>query len=577
MKRTIKILLGIIIGLAMIVFVVLLLLINRKDNQYEKYLSLGDKYLKEMNYEDAIVAYTEAINIMPNSEDAYIQLSDVYVENQDYQNARKVLEDYEVRLPEIPEEEQAQEAISQQQERIAQKEEVDINAPKEEESVAKGKEGNKKTDVIAIAEQTLGMEYCGGKQFERSFEKTVGAYGETVIISPIDKNNIISAVNKDFDGDGKDEILVIVRNYHAKPVDVFYYNTFSFCMLEKTEKSWIRQDQVELIGDHELGAYNVGSVPKELDFFLKEIDGSLNIYYEGHQLAQYFADGYGWELFWYSYENNRFIKKSEPVSTGGSDIDPFLYMDPEMAAFNEEYRKDVQEFKENVEKTGVNIDKIDMEYPIMDVDSDTIKICSIECTAQFDSQEIMVWRNDASSKEISGITEIVTDYANQKNTQKNIEYKKIYKSFLETSDKMYFVLIDIDTSGVPELIISEDKNCHNGEVYTVENGNVKFVDSITNKNITDGVRYNPSASGLVLANGGSGSVGESLWQMSEVGMLESHAVLFINDSEPTYQYNYVDCTEEEYNKYYNEYFAENKVEYSKMMENTNPNRNAVLS
>lgn len=57
----------------------------------EKQLTLGAKYLNELDYEQAIVAYRTAIEIDPKSTDAYIGLADAYVGLQDYDEALAVL------------------------------------------------------------------------------------------------------------------------------------------------------------------------------------------------------------------------------------------------------------------------------------------------------------------------------------------------------------------------------------------------------------------------------------------------------------------------------------------------------
>ncbi len=46
---------------------------ERWQEQYD----LGMKYLEEQNYEEAIVAFTGAIEIDPNQPDTYIALSDI--------------------------------------------------------------------------------------------------------------------------------------------------------------------------------------------------------------------------------------------------------------------------------------------------------------------------------------------------------------------------------------------------------------------------------------------------------------------------------------------------------------------
>ena len=54
--------------------------------------SLGDRYLSELEYEQAIVAYETAIDIDPKAENAYIGLADAYIGLDDYESALKALE-----------------------------------------------------------------------------------------------------------------------------------------------------------------------------------------------------------------------------------------------------------------------------------------------------------------------------------------------------------------------------------------------------------------------------------------------------------------------------------------------------
>lgn len=54
-------------------------------------LSLGNRYLDEMEYEQAIAAFEEAIEIAPKNPDPYIALAEVYMEMGDYDKAIDVL------------------------------------------------------------------------------------------------------------------------------------------------------------------------------------------------------------------------------------------------------------------------------------------------------------------------------------------------------------------------------------------------------------------------------------------------------------------------------------------------------
>ena len=61
---------------------------DRWQEQYD----LGLRYLEEENYEEAVVAFTAAIEIDPKQADAYLDLADVYVLQGDYEAALTLLQ-----------------------------------------------------------------------------------------------------------------------------------------------------------------------------------------------------------------------------------------------------------------------------------------------------------------------------------------------------------------------------------------------------------------------------------------------------------------------------------------------------
>ena len=61
--------------------------------QYGRQLSLGQRYLNELDYENAIAAYKAAIDIDPRNPDAYQALADVYVAMDDYDSACEILQE----------------------------------------------------------------------------------------------------------------------------------------------------------------------------------------------------------------------------------------------------------------------------------------------------------------------------------------------------------------------------------------------------------------------------------------------------------------------------------------------------
>ena len=60
--------------------------------KWQEQYDLGQQYLLEENYEEAIVAFTAAIELDPKQADAYIALSDIYAVLDDIDNQRAILE-----------------------------------------------------------------------------------------------------------------------------------------------------------------------------------------------------------------------------------------------------------------------------------------------------------------------------------------------------------------------------------------------------------------------------------------------------------------------------------------------------
>ena len=51
---------------------------NSQSARLKECLDLGQKYMTEMNYEEAIIAYNKALEIDPKNVDAYQALANIY-------------------------------------------------------------------------------------------------------------------------------------------------------------------------------------------------------------------------------------------------------------------------------------------------------------------------------------------------------------------------------------------------------------------------------------------------------------------------------------------------------------------
>lgn len=59
---------------------------------FERQISLGDKYLKEMDYENAELAYIEAIKIDEKQQEGYEKLARLYMKVEKWEEAEDILE-----------------------------------------------------------------------------------------------------------------------------------------------------------------------------------------------------------------------------------------------------------------------------------------------------------------------------------------------------------------------------------------------------------------------------------------------------------------------------------------------------
>ncbi len=94
-KSPIFLIIGIIAGLvllaaiALAVIGIVLFASGSGSRKYDKQLNLGEKYFNEMDYENSILAYENAISIDPKSPEAYLGIVNVYIQTGNKENAEK--------------------------------------------------------------------------------------------------------------------------------------------------------------------------------------------------------------------------------------------------------------------------------------------------------------------------------------------------------------------------------------------------------------------------------------------------------------------------------------------------------
>ena len=94
MKKKSFIIIGMMVTLAMLCVAVLIAVIwtNSPEQRSAKQLELGNRYLEEMDYEQAKIAFEEAIAIDPMNTEAYLGAARAYAGLEDYEGAVAILQ-----------------------------------------------------------------------------------------------------------------------------------------------------------------------------------------------------------------------------------------------------------------------------------------------------------------------------------------------------------------------------------------------------------------------------------------------------------------------------------------------------
>ena len=92
-KKKLIILISVIITLAILVCVGIFAMSGNKADRVVEQLDLGEKYLEELEYEKALAAYKEVLQIDPKSVEAYLGMAEVYIAMGDYEEALSILEE----------------------------------------------------------------------------------------------------------------------------------------------------------------------------------------------------------------------------------------------------------------------------------------------------------------------------------------------------------------------------------------------------------------------------------------------------------------------------------------------------
>lgn len=207
--------------------------------QYEEQVSLGERYLEELDYEAAIAAFEEAIRIDPKREEAYLGLAEIYIMQGDYEEAEKILDDaYSVihteslkdRMTELEEErreaeemrraqqEEASEAEAMQEESRGEADKIPESQPMEEpESQSTAGQENQDGEILFYEHGEITLE---GWLEEVQSEHIGGGFESTTYVLHLDQPAIFRVTDWDSEEEYETEIQDSVQvSYEVEGIE----------------------------------------------------------------------------------------------------------------------------------------------------------------------------------------------------------------------------------------------------------------------------------------------------------------------------------------------------------------------
>lgn len=275
---------------------------GKNAKEMDQLLAKGDQYLEELDYEEAEAQYLEAIAVDPKEEEPYLKLAELYTKQNQPGKAAKILE-----------------------------------------------EGKKNTESEAITERYTLYSYvdqalipkigaCREGEYICGYKHVNGFVG---VDGVHDQKGVLTSRIRDFDGDGEEELLVLVLDNEADldETSLGYVsegekvNQMLLQMYELEEEEVILKDEYQGLcpvlgyGDEESSGV-----------FLKEKDGRLYICGSLHQMMRVsYSGGNAVQLFVLIYDGEEFVfQAGQREVTVGTDFEGERESAMETADFLEE-------------------------------------------------------------------------------------------------------------------------------------------------------------------------------------------------------------------------------------------------
>lgn len=297
---------------------------KKTEKQLKANLSKGNKFLEDMDYKQAEDQYLKAIEIDKKDPETYLKLAEVYVKQNEPEKAKKILE----------------------------------QGKKETNSKKLVTQYNLYTYVDDVLIPELGQ--CEEGTYTCNYITT--NYGMT-LESVHSQTGVLTSRIQDFDGDGQEELLVLVMKNNEKVkseegLDEPDRNAVYLQMYEVKNQNITLQ--AEMKG---LGAQVLGFGDNESDgIFLKKYNEKTYICGSTYGLAYLWADGSSFNSFVVTYEDGEFCKYCGTEDTiGGSDFRDYEAEANEMASALEQI--DLKQEAEQIRASGMQkfdfIDEVD--------------------------------------------------------------------------------------------------------------------------------------------------------------------------------------------------------------------------
>ena len=182
------------------------------SKKYSKQLQIADKYMTDMDYKNAVLAYNEAISINPGKADAYLGLADAYLAMGKTKKAIKALEQG---LDNVTDED-GREQIQEKLDEIEDEAEPDDNNVKADDEKGPKKQDNGTSEEVAPSGQSY-LDIYTGFILNKQYLSAVGEYGTL----DFGGDMALYYTLYDIDGDGIAELL-INNGYDGRAVRGMY-------------------------------------------------------------------------------------------------------------------------------------------------------------------------------------------------------------------------------------------------------------------------------------------------------------------------------------------------------------------